>query len=378
MGKSISLKPVTTSRAEKQALKRRNLIEKVDAKFKGIGEPQVTFLNYKLDLIHALNWYNVYHSNIDKKKWTLATITDKKQLAKLSKLDDSMFRMIGTLLRITNNGHYLDTKELNYIDTRLTSLLEYEPNTKSDESETIVPKKKVPVVDKTKEEAYSFAAEIDGELDTFIRTGYPRNFEFKSNAKSISGPAAKLIPKIYKLQIDELTEVLEGSCEQLKEAYSHVKTVQIKKWLSLLTDLVASCTQQVVRVKKVKTVKPKAPSDLIKHLKYLVKFDELELRSENPIKLVDSQEIWLYNTKYKALMVYRAEKDSKLSINRTTITGFDVKTSSARSVRKPEIIKGMNKLTKKELANKFKELKTKENVPNGRINEFTIILKIFS
>ena len=378
MGKSISLKPVAVSKTEKQALKRRSLIEKVDAKFKGIGEPQVTFLNYRIDLMSALNWYNVYFNNAEKKKWTLSTITDKKLHSKLSKLDDALFRSLGTLLRISANGNYLDSKELNYIDTKLDELLNLTIESKSVVEIVEEPKKRTSNQDKVYEEAVTFASQVDDELDAFIRTGYSRDFEFKSNPKSISGPAAKLIPKFYKFQIDELNEVLAGTCEQLKEGYGHVKTVQIKKWLKLLTDLVAACSQQVVSVKKPRLMKPKAPSDVIKHLRYLIKFEELGLKSENPTKLVDCQEVWVYNTKYKSLSVYRPEKDGKLSINRTTITGFDVEKTSCRAIRKPEIVTGMAKMNKKELASTYNALTTRENKPNGRINEACIILKIFS
>lgn len=378
MGKSISLKPVAVSKTENQALKRRSLIEKVDAKFKGIGEPQVTFLNYRIDLITALNWYNVYFNNADKKKWTLSTITHKKIHAKLSRLDDSLFRSLGTLLRISANGNYLDTKELNFIDTKLDELL----NLTIESKEHIILieelKKRTSNQDKVYQEAVTFASQIDDELDAFIRTGYPRDFEFKSNPKSISGPAAKLIPKFYKFQIDELDEVLAGTCDQLSEGYRHVKQVQIKKWLKLLTDLASACTQQVVSIKKPRLMKPKAPGDVIKHLLYLIKFEELGLKSENPTKLVDCQEVWVYNTKYKSLSVYRAEKGGKLSINRTTITGFDVEKTSCRTIRKPEIVTGMTKMNKKELASTYNALTTKENKPNGRINDACIILKIFS
>lgn len=378
MGKSISLKSVAVSKTEKQALKRRSLIEKVDAKFKGIGEPQVTFLNYRIDLMCALNWYNVYFNNADKKKWTLSTIADKKIHAKLSKLDDSLFRSLGTILRISSNDNYLDIKELNFIDTKLDELLNLTIESKNDVELIEEPKKHTSNQDKVYQEAITFASQIDDELDVFIRTGYPRDFEFKSNPKSISGPAAKMIPKFYKFQIDELNEVLVGTCDQLAEGYRHVKQVQIKKWLKLLTDLALACTQHVVSIKKPRLMKPKAPGDVIKHLRYLIKFEELGLKSENPTKLVDCQEVWVYNTKYKSLSVYRPEKDGKLSIDRTTITGFDVEKTRCRAIRKPEIVTGMAKMNKKELASIYNALTTKENKPNGRINDTCIILKIFS
>jgi hypothetical protein len=379
MGKTISLKPNSSSKAEKQALKRRSLIDRVDAKFKGVGEPQISFLNYRLDLMHALNWFNVYASNIDKKKWTLSSITDKKQKDLLSNLDDSLFRQLGVLIRLRDNGQYLDDKELKFINDRLAELQKIATTPKEIKENDIAPKSKKlsPVIDKNKLEAIEFAKEIDGEIDEFITSGYPRTFEFKNSVKMISGSAAKQVPPLYKSLVSEIEEVLEGSCEQLNESYSHVKTVQLKHYLKILKELIASCSQHVVSIRKPKVVKQKSPGELVKRLKYLPKFEELGIRSENPIKLVECQEAWLYDTVHRRLFCYKAVKEQKLSVHGTSIVGFDVETSVVKSIRKPEVIKEFIG-NKKDFTTKFSELTTKAQKPNGRTNENMIILKIFS
>jgi|688.fasta_scaffold00052_115 hypothetical protein len=378
MGKTISLKPTSSSKAEKQALKRRSLIDRVDAKFKGVGEPQISFLNYRLDLMHALNWFNVYASNIDKKKWTLASIEDKKQRLLLSNLDDSLFRQLGVLIRLRDNGQYLDDKELKFISDRISQLEKIATTPKEIKENGIAPKSKpIVTIDKNKLEAIQFACEIDGEIDEFIKSGYPRTFEFKNSVKTISGSAAKQVPPLYKPLIMEIEEALEGSCDQLNEAYSHVKTVQLKHFLKMLKDLISSCSQHVVSIRKPKVIKQKSPGELVKNLKYLPKFEELNIKSENPIKLVECQEVWLYDTVNRKLFNYKAVKDQKLSVHGTSISGFDVETSLVKSIRKPEVIKEFIG-NKKDFAIKFSELTTRPQKPNGRTNANIIILKIFS
>jgi hypothetical protein len=67
-----------------------------------------------------------------------------------------------------------------------------------------------------------------------------------------------------------------------------------------------------------------------------------------------------------------------LSIKGTTILNYDVATSGAKTIRKPELVTGYATMTKRTLAGEFKALKTKEAAVNGRINEECIILKVFS
>jgi hypothetical protein len=195
--------------------------------------------------------------------------------------------------------------------------------------------------------------------------------------KAISGQAAKIVPEFFKSQIEELEEVLVGNCEQLNESYSHLKTIQVKRMLQLLKDLVSSCSQQVVSAKKPRTIKQKSPKDLIKNFKFLPKFDELSLKSEDPTKIIDCSEVWFYDTVRRRLSVYRAPKDQKLSIKNTSIVGYDIETSRIKTLRDSSTVANAQSMIKKDIRLYFESFKTKDTMPNGRVNENTIILKIF-
>jgi hypothetical protein len=349
---------------------------KIDAIMKGSDEPTINPLDYKVTLIQALNWYNVYASPADKKKWTLDSIDNKSKKSLLSKLDDNYFRQIGILLRLKSRNQYLDERELTFIETTIEDL-DAIAVTPKEKVEVTKPKNVISIQDKVKTIAINFANEIDGEIDDFIKLGYPKSYVFKNSVKSISGQAAKLIPEMYKDQIAELEEVLLGKCEQLIDSYSHIKTVQIKNFLKLLKELVISCTQQVVSSKKVRVVKPKAPSVVVSKLKYLPTFPELELKSVPPVKLIDSQEIWLYDTVKRKLSYYKAVTGDSMTVKGTTIMGYDVNLSKIKTIRKPELIKEWSLLNKKQILEQFNKNTSKSYVPNGRTNENTIILRIF-
>ena len=367
-------KPSQTSKDADEKVKEKRA--KIEAIFKGSAEPVINPLDYRSSLIQALNWYNVYSSAADKKKWVLDSIDNKLRKSLLSKLDDLYFRQIGMLIRLQSRNQFLEERELTFISGTIGDLdiISVTPVEKNEPSK---PKNVVSIQDKVKVIAINFASEIDGEIDDYIRLGFPKTYVFKNSIKSISGQAAKLIPDMYKDQIAELEEVLAGECEQLNDSYSHIKTVQVKNFLKLMKDFVASCTQQVVSSKKVRVMKPKAPSVVVSKLKYLPSFPELDVKSVSPIKLVDSQEVWLYDTTRRRLSYYKAAVGDTLSVKGTTITGYDVNASKIKTVRKPEVIKEWVTLNKKQILEQFNTLTSKGSLPNGRTNEDTIILRVF-
>lgn len=363
---------VTLKKDSDQKIKEKRA--KVNAIFKGVSEPNINPLDYKVSLIQALNWYNVYASLDDRKKWFLDTITDKIRRGLLSKLDDIYFRQIGIFIRLKSRDQYLEEADLNFIQSTLDSLDDMSKIVKK--VEVVKPKNVISIQDRIKKIAIDFSTEIDGEIDDYIRSGYPKTFTFKNSVKTISGQSARLIPDFYKSQIEELEELLEGNCEQLNESYSHIKTSQVKHFLKLMKTLVASCTQQVVSSKKVRVSKPKAPSVIVAKMKYLIAFPELNIKSVPPMKILDSKEVWLYDSITHKLTFYKASEYDTLTVRGTTILGYNTDVSLVKIV-KPSMIKDFSILSKKEMLEQFSLIKSKGNLPTGRTNENTIILRVF-
>jgi hypothetical protein len=108
----------------------------------------------------------------------------------------------------------------------------------------------------------------------------------------------------------------------------------------------------------------------------MLEFAELGIKSDLPSKIVGSSEAWIYNTKTKKLAVYRSAIGERLSIKGTTIINYIVADSTAKTLRKPEIVKDYLEMGKRPLGLAFKALKTKDSAPNGRINQDCIILKV--
>ena len=385
-------KEVKPTASEKRFAKRREAAKKAEQHFgtgKGSDEPILNPLDYGASLLHALNYYNAAFDTKAKRKWTL-TYVGKAKAADLAELPDFDFHSVGTIIRLKSREQPLQDKELEFIDTRLAELFEKaKVGTKSTSSvkaavvvEDKPAKPVVSIQDRIAQKASEVGGEFDGMIDDFVTGNKDPDFASYLKANEISPQVAKLIPAFYVNTIAELKEALEGKDPQLVEGYSNFTKVKLRRLLKHYESISEICDQQVVSAKAAKVRKPrmkkeKPPSVIVKNVKYLKEFTELGLTSEKPERLVGASEVWIYNTKYKKLQVYRAEGDGKMTVKGTSIIGYEVASSGSKTLRKPEVVKDYLGMTKRTFATAFKGLKTKEAAVNGRINEDCVIMKVF-
>jgi hypothetical protein len=372
--------------------KRQQLIEKVDRMMKGV-ERQLNPDNYMSDLIGALNYYNSNHDDKDKKKWFIKHIaqTDKKLAVELLRVDEYHFRYAGILARLIDGGSELQEKEAAFlkelfeflrkqVDVRQKSQDKADKKT-ADAVAAAAPSNVISIQQRMEEKAHDLAGEIEGAIDDFVLGGFKTDFSTKNYllANQVAGPIAKRIGELFVDTAAELREAIEGDDKQLVEGYSHCTKRELKRFAEFVDGIIADCQQMVQTAKANRAPrkrKPVSPLKLTARVKYLKEFPELSLKSVLPSNLVDATEVWVYNTKYRRIAVYRAENGS-LSVKGTTIIGFSITESKQMTLRKPEeFFKGLT-IGKRPLNAKFKTLTTKPAQPNGRINEETIILGAF-
>lgn len=369
--------------------KRQKLIERAERMIKGT-ERVLRPDHYMSDLIGALNYYNVNHDDKEKKKWFLKYIaqTDKKLAVELLKVDEYHFRYAGILARLLDGGSALQEKEFNHLQERIEFLktqvgARQKSQDKADKKAADAAKANTNVISiqqRMDEKAHELAGEIEGAIDDFV-LNKTSDFSTKNYllANQVAGAIAKRIGEFYVPLAAELREAYEGKCPQLKEGYSHFTKRELKKFIEFVDGIISDCTQQVQTAKVNRAPRKRKPVSPIKQtakVKYLKEFPELNLKSVAPANMVDATEVWVYNTKYRRIAVYKAEVGS-LSVKGTTIVGFSVTESKQMTLRKPEeFFKGLS-IGKRALNAKLKTLTTKPAVPNGRINEETIILGAF-
>jgi hypothetical protein len=371
--------------------KRKQLIEKADRMMKGV-ERQLNPDNYMRDLISALNYYNANHDDKEKKKWLISHLakTDKKLAVELLKVDEYHFRYAGILARLMDGGSELQEKEANYFNERLVKLKEQVGSRQKSQDKldkktadalaAAAPSNVISIQQRMEEKARELASEIDGAIDDFL-INKKNDFSTKNYllANLVAAPIAKRIGEMYIDTAAELREAIEGTDPQLVEGYSHFTKRELKKFAEFVDSIISDCNQQVQTAKANRAPrkrKEKPASVQVARMKYLKEFAELNLKSVKPEVIINSTEVWVYNTKYRRVGVYKAD-NGVLAVKGTTILGFSVTESKQFTLRKPaDFFKGLT-IGKRPLNAKMKTLTTKSAVPNGRINEETIILGAF-
>jgi hypothetical protein len=201
------------------------------------------------------------------------------------------------------------------------------------------------------------------------------------NSSVIKAAHAKIIKDMYWNQYQEAQEVVAWKDEQIKEGYSYMTAKKRKEFLAFYEKIMIACdtfinTGKAVRKPRVK----KAPSKekLISKIKYKESEPSIGLASINPLSIIDSSILWIYNSKNRKLGCYVADSMAQvLSIKGTTIIGYDPKKSLQKTIRKPEILKGANKLSRTKIQKQFDEIKATETEMNGRLNEHIILISTF-
>lgn len=368
-----------TKTNDAKAAKRQALIDRAAGK---TDEPIISLDSkqlYSTQLHAALNWYAGNADSKQRKAWTLAYYKKQKQndvVEHFSGLDDWDFHSLGALLRMKSLGSFLAEKEEQFIAQKVSELLQKQVAPKVVVVAAKVATPVVTIQDRISEKAKEVAGEIDGQLDDFVSGSKPANF--KLNLTNLNSAIAKHVAPMYKGQLAEIEEAIEGEDKQLVEGYSNFTKAQLKRYRDLLQSIIDQCEQAKKIVRKPRIRKAKPAGEVVKRLKFMKEDTELGLKSVSAPSIVGATELWVYNTKYRKLQVYRAIDNGSLTVKGTSILNYDTTASSSKTLRKPkEQLTPMLSMTKRPLGTAFKAIKCKEATPNGRINEDCILLKVF-
>lgn len=377
-----------TAAKEKQAVKKKDKIERVGNMLRGsVGEPTTTQATYSVDLPMALNWYGLHEEDRVMRKWLvnyLITNGKREYIKAVEKAWDVEIKAMAVLVRLMARDQYVSDSDKAFIDTRLSFIkskyVEDVAKVTTDVAKpATVPTPMVSIDQRIVDAARKYAAEIDNEIDNFVRN---KKSDFSMKAfllsNSISGAVSKKIGGFYTGLISEVKEALEGKDEQLVEGYSHFTKAELKRFQLYVENILADCQQQVVAAKSNRAPrkrKEKPAGVIVARLQYQKEFAELNMKSVLPTTIIGASELWVYNTKYRRVSVYYALDRGGLSVRGTTLLNYDTSKSETKTLRKPEeFFKGDGK---RALAFALKSIKTKAIVPNGRINSETILIGAF-
>ncbi len=346
----------------------------------------------------AFNWYNRFYAHKDAKLFLIeyANQTGHPDAKTLSRCDErEVFLSLGWLARTYSRGLNLSEYETTALQTELTRLvnsvsspLAAKKSATAPEEQAEVPTSNRPNVQEImRERTREVAGEIEGWLDDFIAQGGKAN-EISVNSvglmteRNIMPQHVPIITEIWKDHLSEFETVLEGTDDQLKEAYGHMSKTQLKALIKFCEAVLASL-QSYLSVKKAakapRKKKAVSPDKVVAKMKYLKAFDELKLTSVAPKTVLSTTEIWLYDTVKRKLHYYVADGHiGTMSVKGTTIIGFDATKSGVKTLRKPQdVLKKLMAGGKPASRKVFTDVNAVHAQPNGRTNEHMIILKAY-
>ena len=254
----------------------------------------------------------------------------------------------------------------------------------SEETEDKRPQRSVQ--DYMREKAGVIGGHVEQVIDNFVEGEYknPEKFSVMEQLRIHEAPAQAIdvIRNPLQFMLDQMQEVQEGTCDQLKEGYSHLGKIQVRNFVKFLEQAVADCDNYVQLKKatrKPRAIKTKTPAQLVKTFKFCKEFAELNLKSVSPTKLVDASEAWLYNTKTRKLIHVVADEYSKVfTVKGSSIVGIDTAKTVMKTLRKPaEQLKQITGVGKPAARKNFNDIKATDIKFNGRGNEHIIILKAY-
>lgn len=196
----------------------------------------------------------------------------------------------------------------------------------------------------------------------------------------IKGSGINMFREKVMFELELVQDAYNKTCEQAVEAYSHISKGNKTKMINLLEKIIADIDRLKLNTKSARVPrakKPKASDIQIKKLNFKERDDEAKLVSINPVMIPGKERLFVYNTKTRKLAEYITTSTKGFEVRGTSIKNFDDKLSKTTKLRKPEdILPQILTLAPTKIKKVWETLTTKITVPNGRINQDCILLRV--
>lgn len=355
--------------------------------------------NYQGALVYAHNELSAteikreiikYLKNIDSKHPYLERIKD---------INENRLFVVGKYIYILNHGGDLPDAVLPTVMPALEKVLSEEEAKKeeaekdkkysaskedSDTDGSKTPKVVVTIQDRLRDKAREVAGEVEGWIDDFVldkKSAVKTVDEFVNlfKANELKGPHMKYMQMAFERRAEEIAKAAEGKDKDLVEGYSNFSKPELKKFALFHQNLLKATEMLQEAAKVVRAPRKKKPvsmEKMVSKLKYKKEEASLGLVSLNPVQIIGSKEVWVYNTKTRKLAQYKAMDERGLLVKGASIDNFS-SDSLEKTVRKPaETLADFKKASKVKLRTFLKELSTVDVPAQGKLNENHIILRI--
>jgi len=376
--------------------------KRLASSFSGWHKPDFTTVvktnkNFIRNYNGALTYAHYELTSSDLKKEVLKYLKSKNPkdplLDKIKDVHENRFVVVGKYMYILNHGGDIPEDVLETLIPNLEKILDENeiknsakksPAPELEDKATESTKLVVSIQDRLRDKAREVAGEIEGWIDDFCmdkKSSIKTVEEFINLFKiyELKAPHMRHMQNIFERRASEISEVVSGKNKELLEGYSNFTKPELKKFDQFYQNLLTACTMlqdaaKAVRVPRKK--KPVSQEKLVSKLKYKKEDSSLGIVSINPIQILGSKEVWVYNTKTRKLAQYKSFDERGLGVKGSSLENYS-SDSVEKTLRKPaETLVEFKKASKVKLRTFLKELSTVDVPVNGKLNENHVILRV--
>lgn len=345
-------------------------------------EPDLTDLKSPIEVAKAYNWYNYFYDGEKAKDFLETFMKDrnypKDEIKAISKVDAKAFpNYLGWNARILTLNGKLPEDIIQRMNDAIKRLVASHITLEQKEPTSNV----VNIQERTREKIDAMIAAIEGELDNFYKDN---DYEFDMyewlSVRSLKPMVANAIAEYYIPTFNELIDAIGDGPEDLKEGYRSRTEDSLILELQFIQKIIEECQRYASKQKaarKPRAKKEKSADKLVSKIKFKATDDKYKVASVRPIDIVGADQLWVFNTKYRTLGVYKSNGPNGLSVKGSTIQNFDEKESIVKTLRKPEeTLKALNEAGKVQLRKLMDGIKCKPKSATGRINADTVLVRV--
>ena len=338
----------------------------------------------------AATWYNYY---LKPKDYTQSVLSfaadqygyDKEKIKTLKKLKDWELTMeLGKVAKIFTRGYEYTEPEMKRWGNILENIYQKALITVEDLEDTEASKSALPSIQERQRTKLIETICEDWELvvDGWVDGEFNQKFDAYKLFKQyqLKGSTLNMFKDIVMQEYQPVKDAYDKTCDQAIESYSHIKRTDLSRMIKLMESIFADLDKlraatKATKIPRIK--KPKASDVQIKNLKYKTEDIDFKVMSINPVMIPGKEILYVYNTKTRKLSQFISNSTKGFEVSGTTIKNI-CNTSRMATLRRPEgILPLILSQTQKQIDQRvWNNITRKVSVPNGRINNDCILLRV--
>ena len=339
---------------------------------------------------HASGWYNYFFDNKDYIPFAVDYLKDVEgwddnKIKIFCRLPDYKIRRIGNIAVIWSRGYPYAPAVIEKYHNIANELYKIAEELEEERVEAVKEKPKLPSIqERTKAKVLdSIYSDWDEYVvEEWIEENYKVKFDCFSLFKThgLKGNAIPIFKDMIEADYIVLKDAYENTCDQAKEAYSHITKGNKKKMLNVYDNVFSDLDKlkdSFKATRKARVRAPKSNDKQVAKLNYMKESIEAKLTSIDPVLIPGKNKLWMYNIKQGKLTEFFTDSGAGFEVSGSTLKNFDPKLSKVTKLRKPdEILPQILNKSEFQIKKIWKGLTTKIYEPTGRINKDCILMRV--